>query len=375
MSARAPRIAFHAPMKGPDHPVPSGDRTVARLYRQALEQAGFAVEIASSFRSYDGAGDAGRQAEILPEAARERARIAAEWTAHGAPDLWFTYHLYHKAPDLLGPELARHFCIPYVVAEPSHAPKRAVGPWADFFRRAEEGIRAADMVLLATAADAECVAPLRAGKALVWMPPFIDDTGWSAAAQPTRGQGPLRLITVAMMRAGDKVQSYRLLAEALARLGAAGREFVLDVIGDGSERVAVETAFLHSAMPVTFHGAISDRAVLSRRLAAADIYVWPAVNEAYGMAFLEAQLHGVPVVAGDEGGVSDVVMDGRTGLLVPPRDPAAMAEAVAQLIDAPLRRRALGEAARQFVTGERLLPAAARRLGAALRPLLGKGDA
>jgi glycosyltransferase involved in cell wall biosynthesis len=53
--------------------------------------------------------------------------------------------------------------------------------------------------------------------------------------------------------------------------------------------------------------------------AACDLYVWPAVREAYGMAMLEAQALGLPVLAGDEGGVADVVADGVTGRLVPRR--------------------------------------------------------
>lgn len=375
MSGARPRIAFYAPMKGPDHPVPSGDRTVARLYVQALTEAGFAVDIASSFRSYDGAGDAARQAMLLAEAALERTRIAARWRISGAPDLWFTYHLYHKAPDLIGPDLTREFGIPYVVAEPSHAPKRATGAWADFYRRAEAGIRAADVVFIATAADSECVTPLRAGKALVRMPPFIDATGWDAAGTALQGRGPLRLIALAMMRAGDKLQSYTLLAEALERVAASGRVVTLDVIGDGPARAAVESAFRRSVGQVHFHGAVMDRTALSRLLAAADLYVWPAVNEAYGMAFLEAQLHGLPVVAGNEGGVADVVRNGETGLLVAPRDAVAFADAILRLIDDADLRTGMGEAARRFVMGERLLPEAARRLGAVLFPLLGRGHA
>ena len=51
-------------------------------------------------------------------------------------------------------------------------------------------------------------------------------------------------------------------------------------------------------------------AALPEIYAAADLYVWPACNEAYGMALLEAQAAGVPVVAGAEGGVPDIVADG-----------------------------------------------------------------
>ena len=57
--------AFYAPMKPPDHPRPSGDRTMARALMAAMEQAGFAAEVASELRSRDGSGDAAVQAELF----------------------------------------------------------------------------------------------------------------------------------------------------------------------------------------------------------------------------------------------------------------------------------------------------------------------
>lgn len=368
MSLRPPRIAFYAPMKGPDHPVPSGDRTVARLYRQALLKAGFEVDTISDFRSYDGTGDPDRQATLLADAAAERARIAAEWRISGAPHLWFTYHLYHKAPDLLGPELSREFALPYAVAEPSHAPKRAQGPWATFYQHAEQAIRHADAVFIATTADAECVTPLRGTMTTLLIPPFMDGEGWSIGGSREQRDGPVRLITVAMMRAGDKAHSYALLAEALNLLP--NRNWTLDILGDGPARAEVEASFAPFRTKTQFHGTVTDRAELSALFAAADIYVWPAVNEAYGMAFLEAQLHRLPVVAGREGGVADVVQHGKTGVLTPPRDAAAFAEALAVLMANAPRRRAMGQAAHAFVAGERLIDHAAQQLRETLMPMV-----
>ena len=73
-------------------------------------------------------------------------------------------------------------------------------------------------------------------------------------------------------------------------------------------------------------------AALARRLAAADLCVWPAVNEAFGMALLEAQASGLPVVAGASGGVGEIVAAGASGLLVPPGDATGFAAAVRRLI-------------------------------------------
>jgi hypothetical protein len=77
-----------------------------------------------------------------------------------APELWFTYHLYHKAPDWLGPVIADALGIPYVVAEASDAPKRALGEWAAGRDAAKRAIRRADAVIGLNPADRDCVLPL-----------------------------------------------------------------------------------------------------------------------------------------------------------------------------------------------------------------------
>ena len=125
------RLAFYAPLKPPDHPVPSGDRRMAQLLIQAWEQAGHQVEIASRLASRRGEG--AQQKEVAVAAAAERERLLALYAARAPADrpaAWFTYHLYYKAPDWLGPDLARALAIPYLVAEASVAGKRAGGPHA-----------------------------------------------------------------------------------------------------------------------------------------------------------------------------------------------------------------------------------------------------
>ena len=61
----------------------------------------------------------------------EAARLTKLWHRDGKPDLWFTYHPYYKAPDLIGPELASAFAVPYVTAEASYSRRRNAGLWAD----------------------------------------------------------------------------------------------------------------------------------------------------------------------------------------------------------------------------------------------------
>ena len=72
------RIAFYAPLKPADHPTPSGDRRIGRLFLDALRRAGHQPFVASRLRSYDGAGDTRRQARLeLQDPKRQPPRPAA----------------------------------------------------------------------------------------------------------------------------------------------------------------------------------------------------------------------------------------------------------------------------------------------------------
>src|SRR5215204_4045421 len=330
-------------MKAPDHPAPSGDRTMARLLLKALVKAGFRPELASALRSWDRAGDAAFQDEVRRSSSAEADRLVARWTnapSGDRPRLWFTYHLYYKAPDWIGPRAADALGIPYVVAEASRAGRRARGPWTLGHQGAEAALDRADVIFTVTEADRESLDRGRPERQqVIDFPPFIDLMGWAAcgAAFSPLEPGALdsmakipRLLAVAMMRAGDKLASYRLLARALA--GAEGEPWTLDIVGDGDARGEVEGLFTGLRERVTFHGGIEDRERLAALYRAADLLVWPAVNEAYGMVFLEAQAFGCPVLAGAYGGVRSVVQDGSTGVLTAPGDTPAFVEALRALI-------------------------------------------
>ncbi|MCF4125632.1 glycosyltransferase family 4 protein [Methylobacterium sp. SyP6R] len=448
------RVAFYAPLKAPDHPVPSGERTMARLLLRALAAAGFAPDLASRLRTRD--ADGTRHPGLKAESLAEAERLVAAYRAD-PPALWFTYHVYYKAPDWIGPAVSRALGIPYVVAEGSRAPRRAHGPHALGHAGAEAALDAADLILVMNRRDRPALEAARPrGQVLAELPPFLDPGDWLLPVQPCsvdepsrdrrgissprgRGEGcvpvqgtqrgaaegegefpeeshpsrpprsgfacahfiddkvdealsppagrgetprlvlprtalsianspaPLRLLTVAMMREGDKLASYRLLAEALAQLG--DRSWTLDVAGDGPAAAEVASLLAPFGDRVRRHGTVAP-AGLSALYAAADLLVWPAVNEAYGMALLEAQAHGCPVVAGGYGGVPDVVRDGVTGRVTPPGDVSAFTAAIRDLAGAPGTLAAMQGAALAFAREERGLIAAAARLRAALGPLL-----
>ena len=125
------RVAFYAPLKPPDHPVPSGDREMARNLMAAIAAGGGQVDLVSHCRVHDKTGDAACQAEARARAATEIARLVPALGADGTA-LWVTYHNYYKAPDLIGPAVSAALGIPYVQIESTRAHKRLTGPWAGF---------------------------------------------------------------------------------------------------------------------------------------------------------------------------------------------------------------------------------------------------
>jgi glycosyltransferase involved in cell wall biosynthesis len=78
-----------------------------------------------------------------------------------------------------------------------------------------------------------------------------------------------------------------------------------------------------------------------------DVAVVPSRSEAMGLSTIEAQAAGLPVVGTRVGGIPEVVVDGQTGLLVPPRDPPALSGAIEKLLDRPDLRRSMGARARE----------------------------
>nr|WP_245404681.1 glycosyltransferase family 4 protein [Ancylobacter gelatini] len=355
---------FLAPLKPPDHPVPSGERTMARLFMKLLDTLGYQVDLASTLRSYAATPAPERWAALHAEAALEVERLARE--AETAPvAMVFAYHVYYKAPDLIGPALARRLGVPYVVAEASRAPKRADGPFARGHSLAEQAIDTARLVLAPTVHDREVLDRLKpAGQLVADLKPFLDLAEWPKAGAPRASSGR-RLITVAMMRTGDKLASYLQLAQALARIEELG--WMLSIVGDGPARPEIEAAFARFGGRVSFLGAVTGRPALGRLYATADLFVWPGVNEAFGAVYLEAQAHGLPCLAGGYGGIADTMRVGETGLLTPAGDIGAYAGALAGLLDDEPRRAAMAAAAARFIATERTLTIAAEHAARALR--------
>lgn len=357
------RIAFYAPLKPPDDPVPSGDRTLARGLVAALRQTGLGEpELASRLRSRDGRGDADVQQFILAAAEDEIARLLKT----EPPALWLTYHSYYKAPDLLGPVLAGRWGIPYALVEATRAKKRLGGPHAVFAAAAERACDRADVIFYMTGHDRHALAEHQpVGQELVHLRPFLDRESLPPELErPT--SGALRLVACAMFRPGDKMASYAALAAALRQVKAA--PWQLAIIGDGPARQEAEALFRPFGSRVEFLGGLAQEEV-AERFRGADLLVWPGFGEAYGMVYLEAQAEGCPALAEDRPGVREVVRDG--GWLVRPNDPAAFARVISRLAADREALREAGRRGRAQVAADHLRGPACATLATALRPLMG----
>ena len=363
--ARRLRIAFYAPLKAPTHPVPSGDRLMAQLLMRCLEQSGHQVDLASYLRAYlNDPQDKADWAKLRAHADDESARISTLW-ADQPPDLWLCYHPYYKAPDLIGPRLAHHFALPYVTVEASLSARRDVGIWAEMQASVTAAVRQASLNLCLTTRDMEGLIEAAPNAHVSRFPPFIETDAFSAPATPQLGH----MVTVAMMRAGDKTDSYRRLAATLALLPLQ-LNWHLTVVGDGPQRAEVQAMFaLLPSDRLTWLGQQS-RPEIAATLARASAYIWPGCGEAYGLAYLEAQAAGVPVIAQRTAGVPEVVADGESGFLTEPGNDAAAAAATLRLLTNPSLQHRMGQDARLRVLRDHSITGAAQRLNTLLQTIV-----
>ena len=134
------------------------------------------------------------------------------------------------------------------------------------------------------------------------------------------------------------------LADLFRRHPAAATDARLVIIGDGPERPVIESAIREAGLGdhVWLAGARTDVAACMQAM---DVFVLPSLTEGISNTILEAMACGLPVIATDVGGNPELVDAGRTGVLVPPSNPSALADAMLQMLDEPTASR-MGKAGR-----------------------------
>ena len=138
-------------------------------------------------------------------------------------------------------------------------------------------------------------------------------------------------------------------------------------IGPLDQELRALTRALGLDEAVRFVGFVDD---LPELLALCDVQLHPAAIEGVPLAVCAGMVAELPVVASAVGGIPEVVKDGVTGVLVPPSDEAAFADAAIELLRDPVRRRELGQAARRFIEQEYSLEVAVRRVEQTYREML-----
>ena len=159
---------------------------------------------------------------------------------------------------------------------------------------------------------------------------------------PGDSRHPARLLFVGRLNAQKGV------ARLLDALAACGAGTALDIIGEGDDRAALERHAERAGIAhrVTFHGAMPQRALVPFYRSATALVV-PSEGEGLGLVAVEAQLCETPVIAFRSGGVTDVITDGESGVLVPAGDIAALAAAIDAIVHDPVRAAELGRAGRE----------------------------
>jgi glycosyltransferase involved in cell wall biosynthesis len=139
------------------------------------------------------------------------------------------------------------------------------------------------------------------------------------------------------------IKDHTTLFQAMALLQARGQVAHLLVVGDGEERGRLEGLARRLGLDTRIHflGWRTDLAAIMKEL---DVVVCASRNEGTPVALIEAMAAGIPVLSTDVGGVADLVAHGKTGWLVPPGDPPAVARAIEELLGDPALRARLGSA-------------------------------
>ena len=164
-----------------------------------------------------------------------------------------------------------------------------------------------------------------------------------AESTPERGRGLL------FCGSWDHMKGIAYLVAAFERIHAAGRALPLTILGPGVDRDRVLSAFperLRSFVQVVARAPEPD---VVRMYRTHDVLLWTSTYEGFGLVLLEAMSQRLTVVTTPVGCAPGLVRDGENGLMVPARDPEAIAAAVGRLMDDPQLRRTLGDAARESV--------------------------
>ena len=360
------KVAFYAPVKPPDHPIPSGDRLIGQNIIKALKMGGADVDVASRYISYSKRDSDDILTEKKRRALEETNRIIDQYST-SPPDLFLTYHPYCKAPDWIGPGVTEAFQIPYVTVEAAHTGQgfeNGGDRWKNWRNEAQTEFSKADLHLCFKPTDKDYLREKLGPDTPVDDIPIFIDTEFQkplSISHPSHWRPNVPVIfTAAMMRPGKKTENFKIIAEALKPLQALNWNLI--IAGSGPEEHKVKELFSSFFKDrIMFTGGLEHSEVMAH-LSKVDVFLWPGWKEPIGMVYLEAQSQGVPVIASESMGVPLVVKHGVSGLLSPEGNTKALSENLTTLLSHPILRADLAKTAKEYVQTQHSLEAASRDL-------------
>lgn len=176
----------------------------------------------------------------------------------------------------------------------------------------------------------------------------VDTRTWIAKPATKRAPGaPVRVVTVARLHSS---KGHDDLIRAIAILVAAGRDVQLRMVGDGPQRAELEQQVAEAKLGdrISFAGSVAEDQI-KEELSRSDVFALASHAEPLGVVYMEAMAAGVPTIGTNAGGVGEIITNGHDGLLVEPKNPEALAAAIAKLIDDPALANTLAANGRKTI--------------------------
>jgi glycosyltransferase involved in cell wall biosynthesis len=278
-------------------------------------------------------------------------------------------HFHTARAHALAPYARRRADALVVTRRMDYVPNRWFAPW--LYNRAVDGVAA---ISEGVAQSLVCAGVAR--QRITLIPSGVDCARFAPPSEVVRQQARAALgllpheIAVGTLGALVARKGHSVLIDAMALagckmlgdevMGTAGSRLHCFIAGQGPLRRELAQHILQRdlARSVTLLGHIEDPATM---LNALDIFVMPSLNEGLGVAALEAAATGLPVIASAVGGLAEFVVEGRTGLMVKPEQPALLADAIVQLAMDDRRRSIMGGEGRRRVLQNWSMELMARR--------------
>jgi glycosyltransferase involved in cell wall biosynthesis len=198
--------------------------------------------------------------------------------------------------------------------------------------------------------------------------PRLEASFESAPIRAARKKGPLRLLTISRLDSSEQYKGHEHVLMALKKLNRDDIHYTIQGDGNDKARLLEMTQKLGLQERVTFQPGVRNRSDFQHAYSQCDVFIMPSRfgrwegawrGEGFGIVYVEAAAFGVPSIAYNCGGATDIILDGKTGWLVKPDDIDALAEQILRLANSPSTIASAGDQAKKHVlktfTGKAIL--------------------